>query len=112
MQWKVLQAGCPHTHVGKTLARLNPRLSAPHGDPHLDAVCGQRQEGLLCVGAEGRQWLSERSGQRVSGACWRLICVPVTLLCGKGTSNALRTADYRFAKWQVCVCKCATARKR
>ena len=60
MQRKVLQAGGPHTHVGEALARLGPRLPAPHGDPHLDALCGQWQEGALRLGAEGRQRLGER----------------------------------------------------
>uniref|UniRef100_A0A3P9DE82 LIM domain kinase 2 n=1 Tax=Maylandia zebra TaxID=106582 RepID=A0A3P9DE82_9CICH len=37
----------------------------PHGDPHLDAFCSQWEERPLCVSAEGCQWLSECSGQRV-----------------------------------------------
>lgn len=67
VQREVLQAGDPYTHVGKALPRLGPRLPAPHGDPHLDALCSQRQEGLLRVSVEGRQRLSKRSSQRVSG---------------------------------------------
>lgn len=66
MQWKVLQAGCPHAHVGKALARVGPRLPAPHSDPHLDALCSQWQEGPLRLGGEGRQRLGECSSQGVS----------------------------------------------
>lgn len=67
LQWKVLQAGGPYTHVGKAFTRLGAGLPAPHGDPNLDALCSQRQEGLLRLSAAGRQWLSECSSQRVSG---------------------------------------------
>lgn len=67
LQWKVLQAGSPYTHVGKALSRLGPRLPAPHSDPHLNALCSQWQEGPLRLSAEGRQRLGQRSSQRVSG---------------------------------------------
>lgn len=107
VQWKVLQTGDPYTHVGKTLARLGPRLPASHGDPHLHALCSQWQEGPLRLSVEGRQRLSECSSQRVSGS---LISVPVLLFCGKSMSNALHKTDYRFAKYSssaaVCVWVC------
>lgn len=68
----MLQAGGSYTHVGKALPRLCAGLPAAHGDPHLDALCSQRQEGLLRHGAEGRQRLGQRSGQRVSVTRWKL----------------------------------------
>lgn len=66
LQWEVLQAGGPHAHAGKTLARLDRRLAASHGDPHLHALCSQWEEGPVCLGHEGRQRHSERPSQGVS----------------------------------------------
>lgn len=83
MQWKVLQAGGSYTHVGKTLAPINPRLAAPHSDPHLNALCCQWQEGSLRFCGEGCQRLSNCSSQGVSEAECKLICVPSVFLLTK-----------------------------
>lgn len=66
VQWEVLQAGGPHAHVGEALTRVGPGLPAPHSDPHLDALCSQRQAGSLRLCGEGRQRLGQCSSQGVS----------------------------------------------
>lgn len=100
VQWKVLQTGGPHTHVGETFTRLGLGLAAPHGDAHLDALCGQRQERPLRLCVEGRQRLAERSSQRVSGTWWR-----------GGMSQTLCKLDYRFTEQRSRVCKRGTERE-
>ena len=68
VQRGLLQAGGPRARAGEALVPgLCAGLPAPHGHPHLHALRRQRQAGLLCVCAEGRQQRrGQRSGQRVS----------------------------------------------